>query len=77
MRPAPIVPIPKEDRVKPMKHSRAELRFSKTVGNKFSASWREDEELEVFEKPKVSARRRIAPTHPWYRKPRLPDQRRS
>jgi hypothetical protein len=70
VRPAPIVPIPNEDR---QKHSGAEQKFSKTIGNKFSASWREDEEIEVFEKPKVSARRRIAPTHPWYRKPRLPD----
>jgi hypothetical protein len=70
MRPAPIVPLEKGDR---RKHSDATHRFSDTILRKFGALARESEEIEVFDKHKPSARRRIAPTHPWYRKPRLPD----
>ena len=70
MRPAPIVPLDKDER---RKHSDATLRFSDTILRNFGALAREAEEIEVFATPKPSAKRRIAPTHPWYRKPRLPD----
>jgi hypothetical protein len=70
MRAAPIVPLDKDER---RKYSDATHRFSDTILRNFGALAREAEEIEVFEKPRPSARRRIAPTHPWYRKPRLPD----
>lgn len=69
-RSAPIVPLEKSER---RKYSDATHRFSDTINRSFGARCREEEEIEVFEKPKPSARRRIAPTHPWYRKKRLPD----
>jgi hypothetical protein len=62
---APIVPLDKEER---RKYSDATHRFSDTISRRFGALAREEEEIEVFQKPKVSARRRIAPIHPWYRK---------
>lgn len=69
MRPAPVVPLEKDEKAK---HSLAELRFSHMPANRQDAA-----AIEVVEFKRVhamaSSRRRIRPDHPWYRKKRLPD----
>lgn len=69
MRPAPVVPLEKDEKAK---HSLAELRFSRMPENRQYAA-----AIEVVEFKRVhamaSSRRRISARHPWYRLKRLPD----
>lgn len=69
MRPAPIVPLEKDERAK---HSGAELRFSDMPRNRSIAGFLESIAFTPVN-AKPSQRRRIRAEHPWYRMKRLPD----